>query len=120
MLRRLKDCRQFMAGDSSLLRELLHPDKADLQIHYSLAHASVEVGQATKPHRLRSSEVYYILSGQGLMYIDEQSFEVDSGCAVYIPPNSTQYVENTGDSDFKFLCIVDPPWREEDEEVFDG
>jgi len=30
-----------------------------------------------------------------------------------------QYIENTGDSDLKFLCIVDPAWREENEEVFD-
>jgi mannose-6-phosphate isomerase-like protein (cupin superfamily) len=120
MLRRLKDCRKFLAGDSSLLRELLHPEKSDLRIRYSLAHATVEVGQATKPHRLRSSEVYYIIEGCGLMHIDGRSFEVNSGCAVYIPPNSTQYVENTGDSDLKFLCIVDPPWRQEDEEVLDG
>ena len=29
-IRHLKDCEEFTAGDRSLLRELLHPDKADL------------------------------------------------------------------------------------------
>ena len=28
-----------------------------------------------------------------------------------IPPGSTQYIENTGNSDLKFLCIVEPAWR---------
>jgi mannose-6-phosphate isomerase-like protein (cupin superfamily) len=119
-LTHLKDCKELIAGDESILREILHPDKADLQIHYSLAHAKVPPSRATKPHRLKTSEVYYIIAGYGLMHIDKESFQVGSDCAVYIPPNSTQYIENTSDSDLIFLCIVDPAWREEDEEVFDG
>lgn len=121
----LKDCREFVAGDDSILRELLHPahqmggEKTPLQIHYSLAHAEVRVGRMTKPHKLNASEVYYIIAGQGLMHIDEESLEVGPDCAVYIPPQAVQYIENTGDSVLKFLCIVDPAWRKEDEQVFD-
>ena len=119
-LKHVKDSEEIIAGDDSILRELLHPEKEDLQIRYSLAHAKVTVGQATKPHRLKSSEVYYIVEGQGLMHIDKESFEVGPECAVYIPPNSMQYIENTSGSDLIFLCIVDPAWRKEDEEVFDS
>jgi len=119
-LKYLKDCRVFVAGDDSILRELLHPEKTGLQIRYSLAHAEVRVGQMTKPHKLRAAEVYYIIAGQGLMHIDEESLEVGPECAVYIPPDSMQYIENTGVSVLKFLCIVDPAWRKEDEEVFDS
>lgn len=116
----LKDCREFAAGDDSNLRELLHPDKIDLQIHYSLAHAKVPAGQKTRLHRLRTSEVYYIISGQGIMHINEESLEVGSQCTVYIPPHSNQYIENTGNSDLEFLCIVDPAWHQADENVFDN
>jgi len=119
-LKYLKDCQEFIAGDDSILRELLHPAKADLQIRYSLAHAVVRAGQKTKPHKLKSSEVYYITAGQGLMHIDDESSEVGLECAIYIPPNSVQYIENTGNSDLKFLCIVDPAWREDEEEVLGG
>jgi mannose-6-phosphate isomerase-like protein (cupin superfamily) len=119
-LKRLKDCPESIAGDGSILRELLNPEKADLQIRYSLAYAKVMPGQATKPHRLKASEVYYIMAGHGLMHIDKESFEVGPECAVYIPPNSTQYIENTSGYDLIFLCIVDPAWRKEDEEVFDS
>ena len=119
-LKHLKDCEEFVAGDGSLLRELLHPEKTGLQIRYSLAYAKVMAGEMTKPHKLRACEVYYIMDGEGLMHIDEESFEVNPECAVYVPPRSTQYIENTGSSDLKFLCIVEPAWREEDEEVFDS
>ena len=47
-VRDLKDCREFVAGDGSILRELLHPEKADLQIRYSLACAKVTAGQKTR------------------------------------------------------------------------
>jgi mannose-6-phosphate isomerase-like protein (cupin superfamily) len=111
-LKRLKDCREFTAGDGSILRELLHPEKADLQIRYSLAYAKVAKRQKTKPHKLKSCEVYYITAGSGLMHIDEKAFEVGPESAIYIPPGARQYIENTGNSDLKFLCIVDPAWRE--------
>lgn len=119
-VKRLKDCRQFIAGDGSILRELLHPEKAGVPVHYSLAHAKVEAGQKTKPHKLKSSEVYYVIAGQGLMHIDQESVEVGSECAIYIPPDAVQYIENTGNAELEFLCIVDPAWRQEDEQVFDG
>jgi len=120
LVRRLADCEPFVAGDNSLLREFLHPDKADVAIRYSLAHARVGPGEQTKAHRLRTAEVYYILSGRGRMHIDAESAEVDAGSAVYIPPGSVQYIANTGKDDLAFLCIVDPAWREADEEVVGG
>ncbi len=117
LIRRLRDCAEFIAGDGSVLRELLHPDKADIRIRYSLAHARVRPGGRTRAHRLKTTEVHYILDGRGRMHIDEQSAEVAADSAVYIPPGSVQRIENTGPGDLVFLCIVDPAWRKEDEEV---
>jgi mannose-6-phosphate isomerase-like protein (cupin superfamily) len=119
-VKHLKDCREFIAGDGSILRELLHPEKADISVRYSLAHAKVEAGQRTKPHKLTSSEVYYVIAGKGQMHIDRESFEVRPECAVYIPPDAVQYIENTGNCVLEFLCIVDPAWRQEEEQVLDG
>lgn len=110
-------CGQFVAGDGTCLRELLHPDKADLAISYSLAHALVPAGETSKRHRLRTAEVYYILQGRGRMHINEESREVLPGQAVYIPPHALQHIENTGQGDLAFLCIVEPAWRAEDEEI---
>lgn len=117
-IRHLKDCKEFIGGDNSVLREFLHPQKAGLKINYSLAQAVVSAGKITKPHKLKSCEVYYILEGEGLMHVDNESEKVSAGCAVYIPQQASQYIENTGSCDLKFLCIVEPAWQAEDEKVF--
>ena len=117
-IRDLSNCREFHADDKTILRELLHPDKQNIKLRYSLAHATLKPGDKSKPHKLKTSEVYYILEGKGLMHIDDESEKVRAGQTIYIPPNSKQWIENTGKSDLKFLCIVDPAWRKEDEVVF--
>jgi mannose-6-phosphate isomerase-like protein (cupin superfamily) len=116
-IRDFRTCDEIIAKDETILRELLHPDRADLQIRYSLAHAAVKPGQSSLPHSLKTTEVYYILEGEGVIHVGDESAEVHSGQAIYIPPNSTQHIQNTGNSDLKFLCIVDPAWQPQDEEV---
>lgn len=115
----LADCDKFVGGDDSILRELLHPDKGDFQIRFSLAHATVKPGERTRPHRLKTTEVYYLIEGQGRMCLDGEVAEVRAGCAVYIPPGSRQHIENTGTGNLVFLCIVDPAWRARDEEILE-
>lgn len=117
LIKDLKDCPEFTAGDKSTLKELLHPSKQDINLRYSLAYAVVKPGQSTKPHILKTSEVYYITEGEGEMHINDEVEKVRSGQAIYIPPNSKQHIINTGKSDLKFLCIVDPAWKKGDESI---
>lgn len=117
LIRDLRDCDEFLAGDCTHLRELLHPDKAPLDLRYSLAHAVVRPGETSLRHSLSVSEVYYILEGEGLMRIGEERAVVGPGQAIYIPPHAIQCITNTGRRDLKFLCIVDPDWRSELEDV---
>jgi len=119
LIRHLRDCEEFIAGDGSILRELLRPAQGVIAIRYSLAHAKVKPGERTTPHRLTTTEVYYLLQGQGRMHIGEEAKEVTAGSAVYIPPRSVQWIENTGTADLIFLCLVDPAWRPDDEEIID-
>jgi mannose-6-phosphate isomerase-like protein (cupin superfamily) len=116
----LNDCAEFISGDRAVLRELLNPLKEDLALHYSLAWAKVLPGRTTRLHRLRTSEVYYILEGRGEMQVDEEKRTVGPDQAVYIPPRSRQRIRNTGRASLIFFCIVDPAWRPEDEEIIDA
>ncbi len=119
IIKDLKNCVAFVAGDRTVLRELLHAGKIpDANFRYSLAHATVKVGESATPHALKTSEVYYILEGEGKMHIGDESAKVCVGQAIVIPPNAKQYIKNTGTNDLKFLCIVDPAWRKEDEIIF--
>jgi len=119
IIKDLSNQKEFLSGDHARLRELLNPCHESLALGYSLAHAVVAPGAKTRPHRLRTSEVYYILEGEGRMRIDAESAAVRAGQAVYIPPGAVQWIENGGRGPLVFLCIVDPAWRPEDEEVFE-
>ena len=117
-IRKLKNIKSFKAGDSTILKEILHPDR-DYQFdaRYSLAHAKLEVGCESDKHYLTTDEVYYILQGKGEMHIDDDSAIVETGDTIEIPPNAVQYIKNIGENELEFLCIVDPAWRVEDEEI---
>lgn len=118
LIRKLKSCPEITAGDGTRLRELLHPGcDYDFSGRYSLARAVLPPRASSFKHRLKTDEVYYILSGRGRMYIDDESAAVEAGDAIDIPPGSIQWIENTSDIELAFLCIVDPAWQDEDEEI---
>lgn len=120
LVKRFSDCEEIIALDGTILRELLNPryDRADLKLDYSLAHAIVRPGQSSAPHRFfEASEVYYILQGTGRMHVDNEVSDVRIGDAVYIPPMGVQYIENTGNTDLVFLCVVAPSWYPDAEEL---
>ncbi|MBW4692786.1 MAG: cupin domain-containing protein [Lyngbya sp. HA4199-MV5] len=119
LIQKLSACPEFVAGDGTLLRELLHPDKQSIALRYSLAHAIVPVGETSAPHALTTSEVYYILSGQGEMHIDGECQGVEPGDAVYIPPHARQFIRNSGAEPLIFICLVDPAWQQADETVYE-
>ncbi len=110
-VRKLMNCSEFTAGDHSILRELFNPLKDKMKLNYSLAHA--------KKHKLKTSEVYYVLQGKAIMHINEEKQEIEEGDAVYIPPESVQWVENKGKKELIILCMVEPAWKKEDETVYE-
>jgi mannose-6-phosphate isomerase-like protein (cupin superfamily) len=117
-VRKLSLCPEIIAGDGTRLRELFHPAREyPFSGRFSLAHATLSAGDSSRKHRLKSSEVYFVIEGRGEMHIDDQSAEISAGDAVEIPPGSVQWIVNTDRADLVFLCLVDPAWCEEDEEV---
>ncbi len=119
LVKDVRSAKYTRVGDGSMLSELLHPDRGEgVALDCSIAHAIVPPGEATLPHRLRTStEVYFIISGEGRMSINGEVRKVRAGEAIYIPAGARQSIENTGREDLAFLCIVDPRWRKEDEEI---
>ena len=117
LIKRLPNCEEITAGDGTHLRELLHPARDATAVRYSLAVARLVPGARSKAHRLASTEVYYFVRGSGIMHIGDEVGAVASGDAVYNPADSVQWLENNGEDELEFVCIVDPAWRREDERV---
>jgi len=116
-IRDLEGLPEFTAGDHTRLKELFNPQKDPLELRYSLAQARLNPGKTSLLHRLKTSEVYYIISGTGEMEINGEKSVVGPGQAVYIPPGASQRIRNIGGDELVFICIVDPAWKPEDEEV---
>ena len=53
------------------------------------------------------------------MHIGNDVERVSAGQLIYIPPNSIQRIKNTGKTILEFLCIVDPAWKPEAEEILE-
>ncbi len=117
LIRTEAQCVPFVANDGCNIIELLHPNRLPeaeaAGLSFSLAIAEVDVGSETYHHVLDQHEVYYILTGHGEVYIDDESASVSTGDAVLIPAGSQQWIRNIGDVVLRFAAIVSPPWAAE-------
>ncbi len=57
LIQKLNACDEFIAGDGTQLRELLHPDKQSVELRYSFAHTTLPPRQTSALHSLTTSEV---------------------------------------------------------------
>lgn len=112
-VKNLEACDEITANDGCLLRELLHPANDPVHLPCSIAVARVGKNARTYKHTLTHAEVYFILSGTGKMYINDEVQDIGRDDVVLIPPGSVQWLENTGNSDIRFMAIVSPPWTKE-------
>jgi len=118
IFKKLSTINSFTAGDDTEIKEVLHPKNDGVNFGFSLAHASLQAGQSSKPHRLHGrSETYILQSGRGSAYIDGTVYEMEAGDTLFIPAGAEQYIKNTGEAPLQFWCIVYPPWSAESEEV---
>ena len=118
-IKKLQDIEVLDGEEGTKIRQIFHPHNTLNGIRYSISHSELKPGKKSKLHKLKTSEVYYILQGEGNLQIDDEIFKVLKDHAIYITPHSKQCIENTGDDELKFLCMVDPAWKHEDETVLE-
>ena len=106
-------------NEGTKIKQYFHPHNTLNGINYSLAQFTLEPGKKSKLHKIKSSEIYYILEGSGDLTIEEESHLLQKDDSAYVPPNAKQFIENTGKEDLKFLCIVEPAWKAEDETLLE-
>ena len=54
-------------------------------------------------HSHEQEQCYYIVAGNGLMFIDDQTKEVKEGDAVFIPSNATHGIKNIGNNTLTYV-----------------
>ena len=115
--KKIEESKSFLGEEGTEIRQIFHPNNTLNGISFSLAHSIILSGKRSKPHKMKSAEVYFVLQGEGIIHVDDEVRKIQQNESVYVPPMSRQFLENTGDLDLKVLCIVDPAWRQKDEIV---
>jgi mannose-6-phosphate isomerase-like protein (cupin superfamily) len=115
IIKNQKNSAKITGNEGAIVCDLLNPTHVENGIRYSLAHVNLLHGKSTLPHIMKTSEVYYILEGEGVLHVNNESNNVKAGDAIFVPSHSKQHIENNGSEDLKFLCIVDPAWKKDDE-----
>ena len=71
--------------------------------------ARLETGGWLGFHRHTAPEVYQVLTGQGVVFLDGAEHVVQAGTAVYIPSNSEHGIRNIGDDllEFVYVYLID-------------
>ena len=118
-LRKSSEINFVDGNEGTKIKQYFHPHNTLNGINYSLAQFTLETGKKSKRHKMKSSEIYYILEGSGKLTVNEESHILQKDDSAYVPPNAEQFIENSGSEDLKFLCIVEPAWKADDEELLE-
>ncbi len=103
----------YVTRDGSLIRELVHPERGGPP-NLSVAEAVIAPGQATRPHyHTDSNEVYYVLSGKGVVRIGEKSEFAEAGACLFIPARAVHAARCDSDAALVILCLSAPPYTHE-------
>ena len=79
-------------------------------------------GNSTKggTHPCPYEEIYYILRGQGVLTIGNETWEVGPDTVAYIPCEEYHRLQNTGNTDLEILTIMPLPLKEGANSVYDA
>jgi quercetin dioxygenase-like cupin family protein len=103
------DGRDFM-GLGARVHRVVHPSTVGSdQLGVSIAMHGP--GERVKRHRHFYEEAYYVIKGEGMMYMEGQDeIELRPGRSVYVPPNTIHGQVNTStENDLWILCSLSPP-----------
>lgn len=110
----LHSCEPFVTKDGSTIRELLSHRNSSIR-KQSLAEATIPPGVATQSHyHIVTEEIYYILSGNGIMHLGDRTVSVGPGDAIAIPPGTVHWIINPQSVELKLLCCCAPGYEHDD------
>jgi mannose-6-phosphate isomerase-like protein (cupin superfamily) len=75
-----------------------------------LAIANLARGKTIESHRDPMEEIYFVLSGEGEMSVDEETRHVRPGDATWIPAGSAHSLTNSSEGNLLILVVASSNW----------
>lgn len=73
-----------------------------------LAIAQLERGKKIEAHKDPMEEIYFILSGEGEMQVDEETRHVGPGDAIWVPAGAEHALTSSKEKDCVILVVASP------------
>ncbi len=104
IVRHLKDISEERSTCGFRKRLITADDGSPLSASY------VAINDATPHYHVKTTELYYVLEGEGTLELDGQAIPVSAGSAVLIRPN----VRHRAAGNIVALVVGSPPFHQED------
>jgi mannose-6-phosphate isomerase-like protein (cupin superfamily) len=98
----------YIAHGGAIAQMIL--DRRVLQEIGFLAIANLAKGKTIESHTDPMEEIYFVLSGEGEMSVDEETRHVRPGDATWIPAGSAHSLTNTSEQDLLILVVASSNW----------
>ncbi len=93
-----------------VIRHLVTPENMGAKFLW-LGTSSVDPGFSSNAHaHEEQEEVFYCVSGKGMMRVDEEEVLLEPGVVVYVPPKGVHQLINNGEEVLKVVSAVAPPF----------
>jgi mannose-6-phosphate isomerase-like protein (cupin superfamily) len=90
---------------------LIGQETPQIQTTYSLGYVIIPPGNATPPHRLiGTTELVYLISGEAEILCDNESVRASEGETVLLPEGVLQSIATAGDSELRYITVIQPPF----------
>jgi mannose-6-phosphate isomerase-like protein (cupin superfamily) len=75
-----------------------------------LAIANLAKGKTIESHRDPMEEIYFVLSGEGEISVEEETRHVTPGDATWIPAGAAHSLTNSSEQELLILVVASPNW----------
>jgi quercetin dioxygenase-like cupin family protein len=94
---------------------LISPQNSSTR-NLSIQISTIPKGSGQPIHAHDPEQCYYIIKGTGIMIIEDETREVTSGDAIYIPSNKKHGIKNIGDGALEYLTANSPVFTKDYED----
>ncbi|GAB4457189.1 MAG: cupin domain-containing protein [Anaerolineales bacterium] len=97
------EARPVPAGKDTTIQVLISSQEGP---NFALRKFSMQPGGGMPRHTNTVEHEQYVLRGEAVITIGEETYHVRAGDVVFIPEGAVHSYENTGAEPFEFLCII--------------